>query len=476
MRLSTPVTTIEWGQRVVVEGVAAGAAIVAMSPALAGRIRYAPALPGLRDQLTQHTPQGAVIKCHAVYDEPFWRRAGPHRPGGLGHGPGEADLRQLAARRVARRTARVPRGRPRARAGHVAGAAAQGRGDRHPHPPLRPARRHAGRVSTSRAGPTRSGPAAATAPISRPAPGPRSGRRCARRSARCTGPAPSTRSAGAATWTAPCAPARPRRWRFAQASRRGSGCDDNYRDQEPTAGGSRGLPDRARRDADGPQGQTAGGAVDPRHPRRARRRHQPDRHRRRLRHRRERGRSQRAADRQGPAGPLRRRDRRHQGRSHPPGRRLGARRPPRAHPRGVRGVAEGARHRPHRPLPVPPPGPERPLRRDRGRVQGAPGRGQGALDRPLQLHGRAARGGAARSRRSSPSRTSSRSGTPRRWPRARSTRARSAASRSSRGRRWAGSAGPRARARSTRSAPPPRRTASRRSRSRSPGCSRSARP
>jgi monoamine oxidase len=50
--------------------------IVAMSPALAGRIRYDPKLPALRDQLTQRVPNGSVIKCEAVYDKPFWRDAG----------------------------------------------------------------------------------------------------------------------------------------------------------------------------------------------------------------------------------------------------------------------------------------------------------------------------------------------------------------------------------------------------------------
>ena len=62
---------------VVVEGIRAPARDASrIPPALAGRIRYLPALPGLRDQLTQRTPAGAVIKCHAVYDEPFWRRDG----------------------------------------------------------------------------------------------------------------------------------------------------------------------------------------------------------------------------------------------------------------------------------------------------------------------------------------------------------------------------------------------------------------
>jgi monoamine oxidase len=50
--------------------------IVAMSPSLAGRIDYHPALPALRDQLTQRVPNGSIIKCEAVYPKPFWRDAG----------------------------------------------------------------------------------------------------------------------------------------------------------------------------------------------------------------------------------------------------------------------------------------------------------------------------------------------------------------------------------------------------------------
>jgi monoamine oxidase len=49
---------------------------VAIAPTLAGRIDYAPALPALRDQLTQRVPQGSVIKVEAVYPEPFWRAQG----------------------------------------------------------------------------------------------------------------------------------------------------------------------------------------------------------------------------------------------------------------------------------------------------------------------------------------------------------------------------------------------------------------
>ena len=50
--------------------------VVAVPPPLAGRIAYDPPLPGHRDQLTQRMPMGAVIKCMAIYDEPFWRRDG----------------------------------------------------------------------------------------------------------------------------------------------------------------------------------------------------------------------------------------------------------------------------------------------------------------------------------------------------------------------------------------------------------------
>ena len=50
--------------------------IVAIPPTLAGRIFYEPALPPLRDQLTQHMPQGTLMKFEAVYPKPFWRDRG----------------------------------------------------------------------------------------------------------------------------------------------------------------------------------------------------------------------------------------------------------------------------------------------------------------------------------------------------------------------------------------------------------------
>lgn len=52
------------------------AVIVATPPTLAGRLEYAPNLPGWRDQLTQRLPMGSVVKFHAVYERPFWRDQG----------------------------------------------------------------------------------------------------------------------------------------------------------------------------------------------------------------------------------------------------------------------------------------------------------------------------------------------------------------------------------------------------------------
>ena len=50
--------------------------VVAIGPALAGRIAYDPILPSARDQLTQRYGQGTLTKVAAVYDEPFWRADG----------------------------------------------------------------------------------------------------------------------------------------------------------------------------------------------------------------------------------------------------------------------------------------------------------------------------------------------------------------------------------------------------------------
>jgi monoamine oxidase len=79
--LSCPVRAIHrvgGGVTVEGEGVTARArrAIVAMPPALAGRIAYAPPLPAARDGLSQRMAQGSVVKCMAIYERPFWREGG----------------------------------------------------------------------------------------------------------------------------------------------------------------------------------------------------------------------------------------------------------------------------------------------------------------------------------------------------------------------------------------------------------------
>lgn len=79
--LNQPVHRIDHddaGVRVLTEHIAVRAqhAVVAMSPALAGRLRYSPAMPPARDMLTQRMPMGTAIKMMLVYDEPFWRTEG----------------------------------------------------------------------------------------------------------------------------------------------------------------------------------------------------------------------------------------------------------------------------------------------------------------------------------------------------------------------------------------------------------------
>jgi monoamine oxidase len=76
-----PVEAIRWSARGGVEAragtvrVRAGRAVVAMSPALAARIRWDPLVPA-RDQLAQRMPHGQALKLVALYAEPFWRGRG----------------------------------------------------------------------------------------------------------------------------------------------------------------------------------------------------------------------------------------------------------------------------------------------------------------------------------------------------------------------------------------------------------------
>ena len=77
VQLETPVRSIRVdGDSVIVGELRARRVIVALPPALAGRLDYEPAMPAQRDQLTQRVPMGSVIKCMAIYDEPFWRAEG----------------------------------------------------------------------------------------------------------------------------------------------------------------------------------------------------------------------------------------------------------------------------------------------------------------------------------------------------------------------------------------------------------------
>ena len=62
-------------------------AVVAVPPAIAARIRFEPGLPALRDELMQRFPMGGTLKCHALYDRPFWRDAGLSGEAVLTEGP-----------------------------------------------------------------------------------------------------------------------------------------------------------------------------------------------------------------------------------------------------------------------------------------------------------------------------------------------------------------------------------------------------
>ena len=246
--------TIEWGEGSSSRASGRAAAIVAMSPTLAGRIATRPALPGAPRPAHPAHPAGRRHQVPRRLRRAVLAPRRAHRPGGLGRRPGEGDLRQLAARRLARRPARVPRGRSRARARHVAG---------------RPRRAAVIGTLARLFGPRAATPGAfyeqkwAAEEWTRGCYGPTCRRARGRRSARALRP-----------------PIGPLHWAGAEYAERWSGymdgavrsgeaaaaavcgapvcgqpgsrCHDNYRDQEPPPGGYRRVPDRARRDADGP--------------------------------------------------------------------------------------------------------------------------------------------------------------------------------------------------------------------------------
>jgi len=78
--LGQPVLRVQWdhaGVRVQAASVRVRArrAVVAMSPALAARIGWEPALPA-RDQLARRMVHGQVVKLAALFASPFWREEG----------------------------------------------------------------------------------------------------------------------------------------------------------------------------------------------------------------------------------------------------------------------------------------------------------------------------------------------------------------------------------------------------------------
>ena len=112
LTLAAPVRAIEqtldgataWTDTGRVDG---DAVVVALAPALAGRIRYDPPLPPLRDGLTQRMPMGSALKVHAVYPEPFWRADGLLRGVHQQRRSAHRDGRQLHADLAARGADRV---------------------------------------------------------------------------------------------------------------------------------------------------------------------------------------------------------------------------------------------------------------------------------------------------------------------------------------------------------------------------------
>lgn len=51
-------------------------AVLALAPPMYGKFSFNPPLPGLRQQLTQRTPMGSIIKTVTYYDRAYWREAG----------------------------------------------------------------------------------------------------------------------------------------------------------------------------------------------------------------------------------------------------------------------------------------------------------------------------------------------------------------------------------------------------------------
>jgi monoamine oxidase len=97
IELGAPVSAVRWcGDGVTVTAADAAhtarKALLAMSPTLWGRVAFDPPLPVARDQLAQRMPPGAVIKCQAIYDQPFWRQAGLRGQAASDRGPASVTI------------------------------------------------------------------------------------------------------------------------------------------------------------------------------------------------------------------------------------------------------------------------------------------------------------------------------------------------------------------------------------------------
>ncbi|MDK9302781.1 flavin monoamine oxidase family protein [Propionibacterium freudenreichii] len=82
VRLSTPVVTIDQEDDAVVvvtsegEQIRARTAVLSVPPWLAKDLVWAPQLDPWRYETVQKTPAGAIIKCHMLFEPPWWRDAG----------------------------------------------------------------------------------------------------------------------------------------------------------------------------------------------------------------------------------------------------------------------------------------------------------------------------------------------------------------------------------------------------------------
>ena len=145
-----------------VQAIRARHAIVAVSPALAGRWHWARPLPADRDPLAQRMPMGAYMKVRACLRP---APGGATRTCPASPTPTRARCRWWSTRAARDRggRARLLHHRARGRALRPAGARrATGRGARVAHPHVRPARRRTGRRTPSATGPP--SPTAAAGP------------------------------------------------------------------------------------------------------------------------------------------------------------------------------------------------------------------------------------------------------------------------------------------------------------------------